>query len=99
MVLKISPTASGVVVCCRTILNASCCSAGTASSSQNSAYGSSSRPSRPASIGVSRWWASCSRWTSLPYSSRTLANSSGTVARYFSVLHASSAGSPSPAGS
>src|SRR5690348_4553784 len=54
MVLKTSPTASGVVVCWRMSLKDSGLSAATVSSSQKSRYGSRSLPSRAASIGVSR---------------------------------------------
>ena len=71
MELKTSPTAIGVVVCWRISRNASWFSAGVGSSIQNRRYGSSALPSRAASIGVSRWCTSCSRWTSEPNRSRT----------------------------
>ena len=81
MELKTSPTASGVVVCWRMIRKPSCSSAGTRSSSQKSWYSSTRRPSRAASIGVSRWWASWSRAKSKPNRSRTASKSAGIWCR------------------
>ncbi len=52
--LNTSPTAMGVVVCLRMRRNPSCSSAGTVSSIQKRRCGSSARPRRPASMGVSR---------------------------------------------
>ena len=53
MVLKISPTASGVVVCWRIRRKDSWFSAGVVSSSQNRRYGSRSLPRRAASVKIS----------------------------------------------
>jgi len=75
------PTASGVVVCCRMIRKPSWSSAGTRSSSQNSWYSSTRRPSRAASIGVSRWWASWRSAKSKPKRSRTASKSAGIWCR------------------
>ena len=74
--LNTSPTASGVVVCWRISRKLAWSSAGTGSSSQNSRYGSSALPSRAASIGVSRWWTSCSRCRSEPVASRARSSNS-----------------------
>jgi hypothetical protein len=76
-VLKISPIASGVVVCWRTSRSASWFSAGVQSSSQNRSYGSRSLPSRAAWIGVIRWCPSCSSGMSGPNSLRTASNTPG----------------------
>ena len=54
MELNTSPTASGVTECLRMSSKFFWFSAGVASSSQNSRYGSRSRASRAASIGVRR---------------------------------------------
>jgi hypothetical protein len=56
-------------------------------------------PSHAAWIGVMRWCPSWRRWTSKPTFSRTVANSSGTTERYFSVDHRSSIGHSFEAGS
>ena len=75
--LKTSPTAIGVVVCWRMRRKPSCSSAGTGSSIHNRRYGSRLLPTRAASIGVRRWWTSCSRCSSGPNSARTRSNSDG----------------------
>src|SRR6218665_2947793 len=77
MVLKTSPTASGVVVCWRIRRNACWFSAGVASSIQNSWQGSSALPRRAASIGGRRWGTSCSRWGSAQAFSRVAWQSAG----------------------
>ena len=99
MLLKISPTASGVVVCWRIKRNASWFSAGVASSIQNRRYGSRSLPKRAASIGVKRWCTSCSKWMSGPTAARTASNSLGVCARYLCVAQSCSLGSDASAGS
>ena len=79
--LSISPVAIGVVVCWRMSRNASWFSAGVGSSIQNSRQSSTSLPNRAASIGVSRWCTSCSRWKSNPNRSRTARREPGAKFR------------------
>jgi len=100
IVLKTSPIASGVVVCCRTSRRASWFSAGVQSSSQNRSYGSRDLPSLAACSGVIRWWPSCRSGSSGPNSLRTASNTVGTCRRYARVSQSSIAGNaPRCAGS
>lgn len=98
--MNTSPIANGVVVCCLISRNAAWSSPGVASSSQNRSYGSNALPNRAASIGVIRWWPSCSSGNDGPNSARTASNTEGTCLRYARVSQLSSTGStPARAGS